>query len=278
MVRVAKSDLSLRDTLNIGQTFCWNFDSKCQVWQGWIDGVLCTAEEGKRFISFDGPSERQIEHYFSLDLNWSEIHKSFPKDRILHQSIKQFPGLKIVREPWWECTCNFICSSLKQVGHIQQINNKLRVGFGSKVKKDRFSFPSSEVIAQVQEKDLRDCQLGYRAKHLHTAANQIARQEFSFESEIPHVGIHEAENRIQKLRGVGNKVANCILLYSGEYLDAFPIDVWMERVLLEHYFTKSKKMPNRVKTLDFMRKYFGPYCGIAQLYLFHWVRTISKNA
>ena len=278
MVKIAKSDLCLRDTLNIGQTFCWHFDSKHQIWQGWIDGVFCVAQEGQRYVSFDGPNQRQIERYFSLDLNWTEIHRSFPQDKILHQSIKKFPGLKIVREPWWECTCNFICSSLKQVLQIQQINQKLRETFGSKIKRGGFSFPSSQIIAKAQEKALRDCQLGYRAKHLHVAANQILLQEFSFESEIPGISILEAEKRMQKLRGVGNKVANCILLYTGEYLDAFPIDVWMERVLLEHYFTKLRKMPNRVKTLDFMRDYFGPYCGIAQLYLFHWVRTISKNA
>jgi N-glycosylase/DNA lyase len=117
---------------------------------------------------------------------------------------------------------------------------------------------------------LRDCRLGFRARHLFVAARQVMQGEVSLEK-IETMPTEEARETLLRLQGVGEKVANCILLFAYGRLEAFPIDVWVERVLRQLYFKGS----NRVKVArlaDFSRTHFGPNGGYAQQFLFHWVR------
>ena len=141
-------------------------------------------------------------------------------------------GLRIIRQPLWECLATFITSSMKQVAHIRQMSRALRERFGEPRDlggEQLFTFPSAQRVAELTERDLRGCALGYRAGNLLATAQLVATGEAKLESwrELPD---EELRAHLCSLPGVGAKVANCVMLFAYERLRAFPIDVWIERV------------------------------------------------
>jgi len=228
-----------------------------------------------------------------------EICASFPDDPIMNTARKFCRGLRIIRQPKWECLATFICSSMKQVAHIRQISRALRKRFGDRRKIDNgaggsgatwtgkparldepggesinhmvHTFPSPQWLAQSSERELRECALGYRARNLLATARLVASGATDLEacSLLSDVDLRE---KLCDFPGVGAKVANCVMLFAYERLRAFPIDVWIERVLKEKYFPRKRKViPQRLRA--FCESYFGEYGGYAQQYLFHHART-----
>jgi N-glycosylase/DNA lyase len=264
--------LSLDATLSSGQAFSWRREATGH-WRGWIDGRPCLIWMHGDALRAIGPglTRDAISAYFSLDLPMDDILASFPSDPWLDQARAFAPGLRILRQDPWETLCNFICSSLKQIAQIQQINHNLRRTFGEKFADDLHTFPTAGRLAQVSEQQLRACRLGFRARHLHVATRQIASSEISLDR-IAALPTSEAREQLMRVRGVGEKVANCVLLFAYGRAEAFPIDVWVERVLRRLYFSK-KSRAGHDKLRAFAHAHFGPYAGYAQQFLFHWIRT-----
>ena len=182
-------------------------------------------------------------------------------------------GLRIIRQPKWECLATFICSSMKQVAHIRQISLALRRRFGDRRKVGDhvvYTFPPAQRIARATENDLRECALGYRAKNLLATARLVSSGECGLESWSALSDPHLRE-KLCSLPGVGAKIANCVMLFAYERLRAFPIDVWIERVLKQQYFPRKKKV-TEPRLREFSETYFGEHGGYAQQYLFHHAR------
>ena len=219
-----------------------------------------------------------IGHYFALDHPLAEICDSFPKDPVMNAARNFCHGLRIIRQPKWECLATFICSSMKQVAHIRQISLTLRKRFGEQRRigdQLLYTFASPLQLAQASEKELRDCKLGYRAKNLRATARLVSSGKTDLEA---WSGLSDAELRKQlcALPGVGPKIANCVMLFSYERLRAFPIDVWIERVLRQHYFSGRRKMTAQ-RLREFSETYFGEHGGYAQQYLFHHARMSPRG-
>jgi N-glycosylase/DNA lyase len=183
-------------------------------------------------------------------------------------------GLRIIRQPKWECLATFICSSMKQVAHIRQISLALRKRFGEQRKigsRVVYTFPSPQRIARASQNQLRECKLGYRAKNLRATAHSVSSAEADLEawSALPDGDLRK---NLCELPGVGVKIANCVMLFAYERLRAFPIDVWIERVLRRHYFPRLTKVTAQ-QLREFSETYFGGHGGYAQQYLFHHART-----
>jgi len=212
-------------------------------------------------------------HYFALDHPLDEICASFPEDPALRAAADFCRGLRLVRQPAWECVATFITSAMKQVPHIAQISHTLRRRYGTRLTwegAELFAYPAPERIAALSEADLRECRLGFRAKNLLGAARMIAAGEV----DLAHVATlpdDAARAELCRLPGVGDKVANCALLFGFGRMRAFPIDVWIERVLRSLYFRRKRKVTTR-RLREFSASYFGPYGGYAQQYLFHYAR------
>jgi N-glycosylase/DNA lyase len=163
---------------------------------------------------------------------------------------------------------------MKQVAHIRQISLALRKRFGEQRKVGKhvvYTFPEAQRIARASDSALRGCALGYRAKNLRATAQLVNSAQADLEA---WSALSDAELRKQlcALPGVGPKIANCVMLFAYERLRAFPIDVWIERVLSEHYFSRRKKMTAQ-RLQQFSETYFGEHGGYAQQYLFHHART-----
>ncbi len=267
---------SLRDTLKSGQVFQWEKSVVGEVegFGGCIGdeapAFLAQTEDGRIMTSFaDVP---RVTRYFGLDQSIEKIHESFPLDDVvLQNAIRYCPGIRILRQPAWECLATFITSSLKQVSHIRSISMTLRRRYGRSFEcGDRIfnAYPDPEILSEAGEDELRQCGLGYRAKSLHLAALAVANGEVDLGVIEADISLPDARKELMRLHGVGEKIANCTLLFSGARWNAFPIDVWIERILREHY-RKRLKGP---KLQAWAERYFGPNAGYAQQYLFHFAR------
>jgi N-glycosylase/DNA lyase len=291
-VEISAPDFDLAMTLNSGQVFHWEKAGTGFV--GLIDdrpiyieqtcGVLrVRCGEAPQPAREACPLPGIVRNYFALDHPLSEICASFPDDPIMRAAREFCRGLRIIRQPKWECLATFICSSMKQVAHIRQISRKLRERFGDlglprlvRPTADKIdghvvhTFPSAERIAESSEKELRKCALGYRAKNLLATARSVAGGDVDLEK-LAALSDGDLRARLCELPGVGAKVANCVMLFAYERLRAFPIDVWIERVLRETYFPRARKL-NAARLQAFTEGYFGDHGGYAQQYLFHHAR------
>jgi len=262
-------DLSL--TLECGQVFHWQREGA-----GWLGTIgeraVYIEQRGEQLLIPEG-AEELVRSYFALDHPLAEICATFPDDPAMQAAQEFCRGMRIVRQPVWECIATFITSSMKQVAHIAQISHTLRRRYGAKTDwngRELFAYPAPEALARLREEDLRACALGYRAKNLLGAARMITDGKVDLEA-IARMEDEAARAELCRLPGVGEKVANCALLFGFERVRAFPIDVWIERVLREIYFPRKRRVTAR-QLREFSATYFGEYGGYAQQYLFHHAR------
>jgi N-glycosylase/DNA lyase len=273
---ITAPEFDLQRTLDSGQVFHWQRHGAG--FAGVIGEKGAYVEQREAKLWFTQATSRAIAHYFALDHPLATICESFPRDEFMDRARDFCRGLRIIRQPKWECLATFICSSMKQVAHIRQISHALRGRFGNPLELSGLSlhaFPIAERIAETSEADLRGCALGYRAKNLLATARLVASGEANLEK-WNALRDDELRARLCELPGVGAKVANCVLLFAYERLAAFPIDVWIERVLREKYFARKKKSTSR-KLREFAQSYFGEHGGYAQQYLFHHARMTSRR-
>ena len=271
LLQTPATDFDLARTLNSGQVFHWEH---CGAgFAGTIGEKAIYAEQRGPQLHFAGVPEKIVARYFALDHPLAEICRSFPTDPAMDAARDFCDGLRIIRQPRWECLATFITSSMKQVTHIRQISRTLRARYGEGQRitdYEVYSFPAPERIAELTEQDLRACALGYRAKNLLATARLVANGDANLEqwSKLPDDSLRE---RLCELPGVGAKVANCVMLFAYERLRAFPIDVWIERVLKQNYFSRKRKVTAQ-QLRAFCETYFGEHGGYAQQYLFHHAR------
>jgi N-glycosylase/DNA lyase len=283
--KIRAPDFDLEKTLVSGQVFHWQ-----KVGDGFV-GVIgdlpVYIEQCGEFLKVrDGEAARTprrsfrgiVARYFALDHPLAKICDSFPKDPVMNAARNFCHGLRIIRQPKWECLATFICSSMKQVAHIRQISLALRGRFGKRGRIGSqlvYTFASPRRLAQASEKELLECKLGYRAKNLRATARLVSSGQADLEA---WSALADAELRKQlcALPGVGPKIANCVMLFAYERLRAFPIDVWIERVLRQHYFSRRTKMSAQ-RLRQFSETYFGEHGGYAQQYLFHQARSGGRG-
>ena len=280
LTRIEAPDFDLAMTLNSGQVFHW--DKIGDGFYGMIGDRAVYVEQRGDILKVRFGEMRAlpkvVARYFALDHPLEEICASFPRDPVMDAARDFCRGLRIIRQPQWECLATFICSSMKQVAHIRQISQALRQRFGQRKQicgGEVFSFPSPDALARTTERELRKCGLGYRAKNLLATAKHVASGEADLDS-WRALSERQLREHLCELPGVGMKVANCVMLFAYERTAAFPVDVWIERVLRESYFIRGRKATSKAMA-EFVANYFGAHGGYAQQYLFHHTRMTGKR-
>lgn len=263
-------DFDLEKIFECGQCFRWNKNE-----DGSYTGVAfgkaanIKNEEGKIFISGTKEDYDLIwRDYFDMDLNYSDIRKGVAVDDYMRSCSDYGAGIRILRQDKWEALCSFIISQFNNIPRIKKIVEALCAGFGDEIEFDGkiyYSFPSAEKIAGLTPEDLAPLRSGYRAPYIIDAAKAVAGGEIDLDM-LSKADLKSAVSALRGLNGVGEKVANCAILFSLHKLDAFPIDVWMKKAIAEHY-------PDG---LDI--SVFEPYAGIAQQYMFYYQRSGSRSA
>jgi len=291
LTEICSPDFDLAMTLDSGQVFHWEkigdgfvgaiadyavyFEQDGDVLKAKMEGGAPSTPGSRELVP---PVAELVKHYFALDHPLAAICASFPSDSAMSAARHFCRGLRIIRQPKWECLATFICSSMKQVAHIRQISKALRERFGVLRKLDRhvaYTFPSARRLSESSESELRKCALGYRAKNLLATARLVGSGEADLDawSALSDADLRE---KLCALPGIGAKIANCVMLFAYERLRAFPIDVWIERVLRKKYFPrKGKTTVQRLR--EFSESYFGEHGGYAQQYLFHHARMNSRS-
>lgn len=276
MDTIPVKEFDLAATLESGQVFHWHragdgfaglVGDRLLVVSQPEPGTLCVSQGGAELAR----------DYFALDHDMAAIRRTLPEnDPHLERALRFAPGVRILRQPRWECLASFITSSLKQVAHIRQISLTLRRRFGRRVAVhagvEFYAYPTPQALADAGEAALRGCGLGYRAKFLYKTAALIAGGHFDLES-VALLDDEAAQEKLCELPGVGPKIAQCTLLFGYGRTGVFPIDVWIERALRELYFARARKKPDSKRLRDFARQHFGPHRGYAQQWLFHHART-----
>jgi N-glycosylase/DNA lyase len=267
LVEIEAPLFNLEQTLACGQVFHWVRQG--EGWLGAMGDQPVYIEQRGSVLGFTGGTAEIIRDYFALDDPLERIYATFPDDEPMRRALEYCRGLRLIRQPDWECLATFITSAMKQVPHIAQISHTLRQRYG-RIAGDVYTYPTPGVLAALTEADLRDCRLGFRAKNLLGAAKMVAAGEVDL-SAIRSMDDAAACAELCRLPGVGEKVANCALLFGFGRMKAFPIDVWIERVLRELYFKRKRNVtPRRLR--EFSATYFGEFSGYAQQYLFHHAR------
>ncbi len=264
---VVKAQVNLPHTLDSGQIF--------RYWKE-ADGYRVVHGKHAFFVSvkgnqlyFDGISKEEVRSFFRLDDDYLKILAWISKDKVMDDAIKKYFGLRLLRQEPWECAVSFLCSSATNILRIKRDLNNIAKVFGRE--KDGFHlFPKVGEIDNL--KKIKECGTGFRAKYIYDVNGSVTS---TFFKRLKKRDYSDAKEELMELPGVGPKVADCVLLFSLEKLNAFPIDVWIAKVLKENYIeVGSGKNINYKNMLEFAQKYFNPYAGYAQQFLYHWRRNI----
>jgi N-glycosylase/DNA lyase len=260
-------ELDLAMTLNSGQAFHWT--ALDDGWTGCIGAMAVFLRQKGDMLEYRGIGEKDLRHYLALDHDLEAIRASCDHPVVREASLG-CRGLRILRQPRWECLATFILSPMKQVAHIRQMSLALRARFGTPLSGTPIpAFPSASALAEATELELRACGLGFRAKGLLGTARLVASREFNPEA-LSTLSTDEARDALCSLPGIGRKVANCILLFAYGRLEVVPVDVWIGRIL-GSFRGRRKATPAELERYG--ERVLGPYAGYVQQWLFHRART-----
>jgi N-glycosylase/DNA lyase len=269
----------LAEILDGGQAFRWQREpgeTWAGIWGGHAVRLRRTAANGLHWrapAALAAATLGPLEHYLDAGQDTRELADALPwrSDAHLALCLSDFPGLRLLRQPLGETLLCFLCSATKRIVQIKQMVALLASRHGAPLAArlpGLHRLPTWAELAQVGEPELRACRLGFRARHIQRAAQFLAERPGWLE-QTAAAPYPEAKDRLCLLPGVGEKVADCVLLFGAGRLEAFPVDVWILKAMARHYGLEGWK-PAQVA--QFGRVHFGPRAGLAQQYLFAWER------
>jgi N-glycosylase/DNA lyase len=277
----------LAEILDGGQAFRWHAEDG-GTWLGqWAGNVVLLRLDGRGALQASAPAAlapqaaRELPRYLAADRDWSALTDSLPwrSDAHLQKCLAGFPGLRILRQPFGETLLGFLCSATKQIIQIKQMLALLAERHGAEIcKADALQppfhrLPTWPELAAIPEKELRACQFGFRARFISETARFLATHP-GWLDETEALPYSAAKVRLRELPGVGEKIADCVLLFGAGRLEAFPVDTWILQAMAARYGLAGWK-PAQVA--QFGRAHFGPLAGLAQQFLFAYERFSTRQ-
>ncbi|AFV23366.1 8-oxoguanine DNA glycosylase-like protein [Methanolobus psychrophilus R15] len=274
MYKLFCEDFNLDYTLDCGQAFRWNkIDSW---WVGVVNGSIVRLQqdpESKEVLVDSSLSEAYMQNYFRFDDDLDDILRQVNKDRFMDEAIRKYRGLRLIRQDPWECLISYMLATAWSIPNIKRGISLLSSTYGEELEDGLYSFPEPEALAGLCDGELRDCKLGFRSNRIVKAARHVMDGNLVLD-ELFTIGYKEAKQRLMFLEGIGEKVADCILLFAFDKMEAFPVDTHVEKVV-RHYYGDHEFFngtATKSKIGDWGRMYFGEYCGYAQQYFFYQKR------
>ena len=274
-----KFTIDIDNSINSGQVFLWKKIKKN--WYG-IDGQnILKINQGGKIESIQNTKT----DFFRKNDDIQKIIKSISKDKTVKKAISQYEGLRLFNQDPFQCMISFIISSNSNIQKIKNSLEKISKKFGTKLvvqNEEFYLFPKPEKIAKASINEIKTCGVGYRAPFIKEAAKMVTSKKINFEY-LKNSDYNETKRNLRLIPGVGNKVADCIMLFSLNKLDAFPLDTWMIKIL-EKYYSNEFHIETKTiteKQYEILHKkivdYFGQYCGYAQQFLFKMERENYKK-
>ncbi len=271
-------DFCLKYTLESGQSFRWSRIN--DAYYGVVEGrILRLQQKNKSTLKIESSRNEDEEiitkflfHYLDLNRELAPILTAVRVDGYIAKAIDRFWGMRILNQELWETIASFILSQNNNISRIRNIIHTLSEKFGQKIEFNgyvNYTFPTPNSLADAGIDEIFSCGTGYRARYLWNAAAKISKGELLLDM-LKRLPYTEAKNELMKLEGVGEKVADCICLFSLGHLEALPIDVWIKRIFEQIYLRKKASM---FEIRQFAKNYFGKNIGYAQQYLFHYAQS-----
>ncbi|HOI57080.1 MULTISPECIES: DNA glycosylase [unclassified Methanoculleus] len=259
-------------TLSCGQAFRW------EKADGWWQGVSCgravRIRQDANRLTFEGADAGFVRAYFQLDQDLPAILASIDRDPIIGAAIQECRGLRLVRQQPWECLISYICATNTNIPAVKRRVALMAERYGKPIdghSGTAHAFPEPEVLAETSHADLWDCKLGYRTDYVCEAAAYVAEHP-DWAERVAALPFEEARRALMQFTGVGPKAADCVLLFAFGFFEAFPVDVWIRRIVAETYLPdlsgKGCTPAEYERIRRFSRDYFGEYAGYAQEYLY----------
>ena len=276
-------DFDPKHIFECGQAFRWRREDD-DSYTAIHGGKIINVKNDNENIIFSNTNEEDFQNiwynYFDLQTDYGKIKAELSKDKVLEEAIKFGEGIRILNQDPYETTISFIISANNQIPRIKKSIELISENYGEFIgeykDKKYYSFPEPEVLANTDEKELEEkCKVGYRSKYIVNTSKMIYNKEVNLD-ELYSIKTKDAKEILMKLPGVGPKVSDCILLFSLNKNDAFPVDVWVKRVMEHFYLKEDTKLKDISKYAD---EKFGDLGGFAQQYLFYYAREqgIGRN-
>ena len=263
-----------------GQCFRWNKQDDGSYTGVFGNNILNVKKINNDIIfcgNLDGNIKEICRKYFDLDTDYNKIKEELSKiDENVKTSIKYGEGIRILKQDKWETLISFIISANNNIPRIKKIIEKLSQKYGKEImwnEKKYYTFPTPEELSKATIEDLRNLGLGFRDKRVYETTKMIVNNEISLDTIEKIEDSNLLREELNKFPGVGDKVADCIVLFSMRRFDVFPVDVWVRRVMNELYI--KNKDETKIKKEDIRKlaeKKYSNLAGIAQQYLFYWKR------
>ena len=274
----------LVDIFECGQCFRWNKQLDGS-YTGIFGKNVMNVQKVGNIVTFKGICDENIkeivENYFDLNRDYEEIKNKLSKiDENVKKSIEYGKGIRILNQDLWEMIISFIISANNNIPRIKGIIEKLSQKYGQEIEwngEKYYTFPTPEELKDVTIEDYRKLGLGFRDIRLYETVHMVLDKKVDLNKMQQNPNTYEVREQLLTLSGVGPKVADCILLFSTlKRFEVFPIDVWVRRVMNELYIkNEDENKVSKMKLEKLAREKFGNFAGIAQQYLFYWIRSIS---
>ena len=273
IIPVNKFDLD--HTLRCGQVFRWieNKDN----WIGIVgNSVIKAKQEGDVLIVESNLDVEDVMSYFRLNDNLDDVYQHINRDKVMNEAIVIYGGMRIIKQDPWECLISYVCSRQNRIEKIKKIVSSISKNFGDEIQFENkffFTFPKPDAIAKANLDDLTKCKFRFgkrQAEEIKGIAKLICKGDFRLER-LRKLDYKSAKEELMSLEGVGHKVADCVLLFSIDKLEAFPVDVHVRRIVQREYLKNKKTSDEKIR--KWADRYFGRYAGYSQQYLFYYERT-----
>lgn len=273
-----RQPLDLEACLYSGQAFRWRPRH-----EGWHEGFiqnqpvrLRQRDQTLEIHSTATVSVSAVSRYLGITARQSDARARVVWDNVAQAAVRRFPALRVLEQDAWEVALAFVLSSNSNVAKISSTIDRLSAldsdPLAVRDSTGRTRLPDPGLVAQLSQAQLRATGMGYRARYVHALAQAVHTKRLDLDA-LASLGADESHARLVAVLGIGHKVADCIQIYGLGQFEAFPLDVWIQRVLRESYFPRKKLSYNWVNA--WARKRFGPACGYVQHFLFHHRRTVG---
>ncbi len=274
------NSFDLTHIFECGQCFRWNKQSD-NSYTGVIKNRVINVKKSNNDYIFSSNESTELEkcitEYFDLNTNYEIIKEKLSNiDENLKLSIEYGDGIRILKQDIWECIISFIISANNNIPRIKKIIENISLNYGKKVifdNKEYYLFPTPEDLSKASVQDLRNLGLGFRDTRVYNSTKMILNKEIDIEKLVKEKDTDKVREELLKLDGVGEKVADCILLFGFNRFDVFPVDVWVRRVMNELYIhNEDENKVNKKEIRKIAKEKFLGIEGLAQQYLFYWKR------
>lgn len=265
-------NFNLRDIFECGQCFRWN-ETDDNTYIGIAFGKVIEVKLIEKDLYIYNATKEEVENiwidYFDLTRDYGIIKEELSKDPLLAEAIEFGEGIRLLKQDPFELIISFIISANNRIPMIKRAIDRISQRWGEKIEYKGniyYTFPTIDRLRNATEEELKDCGVGFRGKYIKATVETL---DDNMINEMLNSNDDQCHKLLQKLSGIGPKVADCIMLFSMEKYSAFPVDVWVKRAMQHFYLAPDVSLP---KIREFARDKFGKYAGFAQQYLFYYAR------